>query len=38
VDLERYRGYEVEVYGTLTYPGDMRGAGVMTATQVRAAK
>lgn len=38
VDLERYRGYEVEVYGTLTYPGDMRGAGVMTATQVRQMK
>ncbi len=38
VDLERYRGYEVELYGTLTYPGDTRGAGVMTATQVRGVK
>lgn len=38
VDLDRYTGSDVEVYGTLTYPGDLRGAGIMTATQIRPAR
>ena len=35
VDLDRYRGYRIELYGSTTYPGDLRGAGIMTATGVR---
>ena len=35
VDLDRYRGYRIELYGSITYPGDLRGAGIMTATGVR---
>lgn len=40
VDLEQYRGRgdDVELFGTLTYPGDLRGVGIMTATEVRFAK
>lgn len=38
LDLERHRGSEVEIYGRMTHPGDLRGAGIMTASQVRAAK
>jgi hypothetical protein len=38
VELERYRGYEVELFGPLTHPGDLRGAGVMTATKARLAR
>jgi hypothetical protein len=38
VELERYRGYEVELYGPMTHPGDLRGAGVMTANKARLAR
>jgi hypothetical protein len=38
VDLERYKGFDVELYGAITYPGDLRGAGVMTATKVQLAR
>jgi len=38
VDLDRFRGSEVELFGQVTYPGDLRGAGVMTATRVQAAR
>jgi hypothetical protein len=36
VDLDRFRGSEVELFGKVNYPGDLRGAGVMTATRVQA--
>ncbi len=35
VDLERFRGMEVEVFGSMTYPGDLRGVGAVTATRVQ---
>ena len=35
VDLERFAGSEVDLYGPLTYPGDLRGAGVITAMRVQ---
>ena len=38
VNLDRFVKYEVELYGSVDFPGDLRGAGVMTCTQVRAAK
>jgi hypothetical protein len=38
VELERYRGYEVELLGPVTHPGDLRGAGVMTAHKARLAR
>ena len=38
VDLARFVGDEVEVYGAVTHPGDLRGAGVLTATRVQAAR
>jgi len=34
VDLERYRNTEVQILGTLSYPGDLRGVGVMTASKI----
>lgn len=34
-DLDRYTNAEVEVYGAVTYPSDLRGAGVTTATRVQ---
>jgi hypothetical protein len=38
VDLERFRGFDVELFGALTYPGDLRGVGALTATRVQAAR
>jgi len=35
VDLERYRSTDVQIQGTLTYPGDLRGIGVMTASKIQ---
>lgn len=35
VDLERFRGMDVEVYGAMTFPGDLRGVGALTATRVQ---
>lgn len=38
VDLDRYRGTEVELYGNMSNPGDLRGAGVVTALKVQASR
>jgi hypothetical protein len=38
VDLERFKGYEVQLYGELTYPGNLRGVGLLTVTRVQAAR
>lgn len=38
VDLSRFVRQEVELFGSIDFPGDLRGAGVMTAGQVRSAK
>jgi hypothetical protein len=38
VDLERFRGNEVELFGKVTYPGDLRGAGVVTVSRVQTAR
>lgn len=35
VELDRFRGYEVELYGPMTHPSDLRGTGVVTVSQVR---
>ena len=35
VELERFRGYEVQLYGTVSHPDDLRGTGIITASQVR---
>jgi hypothetical protein len=38
VDLERFKGYEVQLYGEMTYPSDLRGVGLLTVTRVQAAR
>lgn len=34
-DLERFRGYEVELYGTVSHPNDLRGVALVAVSQVR---
>ncbi|MCZ2341709.1 MAG: SH3 domain-containing protein [Bacteroidales bacterium] len=34
-DLERFRGYEVELYGTVSHPTDLRGTALIAVSQVR---
>jgi hypothetical protein len=38
VDLERFKGSEVRLFGEMTYPGDFRGVGLLTVTRVQAAR
>jgi hypothetical protein len=38
VDLERFKGYDVQLYGETTYPGDLRGVGLLTVTRVQVAR
>ncbi len=38
LDLERFRGDVVDLYGSMTYPGDLRGVGVMTATRAQSVR
>jgi hypothetical protein len=38
VDLERFKGQDVQLYGEMTYPGDLRGVGLLTVTRVQAAR
>jgi hypothetical protein len=38
VDLERFRGFDVELFGTLTHPSDLRGVGALTASRVQTVK
>lgn len=38
VDLERFKGYEVQLYGEMTYPGDLRGVGLLTVTRLQVAR
>jgi hypothetical protein len=38
VELDRFRGSDVELFGTTTYPGELRGVGVLTATRVQAVR
>ena len=38
VDLERFKGYDVQLYGEMTYPGDLRGVGLLTVTRVQTAR
>ncbi|MFO0848820.1 MAG: SH3 domain-containing protein [Gemmataceae bacterium] len=35
VDLDRHVNLDVEVYGSVAYPGDLRGVGVMTVSRVQ---
>jgi hypothetical protein len=38
VDLERFKGYEVQLHGEMTYPGDLRGVGLLSVTRVQLAR
>ncbi|HVK16706.1 MAG TPA: SH3 domain-containing protein [Fimbriiglobus sp.] len=38
VDLDRFKGYEVQLYGEMTYPGDLRGVGLLNVTRVQVAR
>ena len=38
VDLDRFRDSPVEIYGDLTYPGNLNGVGQLTADRVRAGR
>ena len=38
VDLDRYLGEDVELYGAVDYPGDLRGAGIIAASSIRVAR
>lgn len=38
VDLDRFRGADVDLFGTVESPADLRGVGVMTVSRVRTAR
>ena len=38
VDLDRFRGADVDLFGTTEKPADLRGVGVMTVTRVQTAR
>lgn len=38
VDLDRFRGTSVDLYGSITYPGDLNGLALLTTSRVQAAR
>ncbi len=38
IDLDRFRGTSVDLFGSITYPGDLNGLALLTASRVQAAR